>query len=475
MREHRRQTGCPLREQSTYLFAKVPLAQELGDRFFEAQSLLNLASTFLQDERSTLAWLADMDLPMGPSPSYRELVVRQAMRYCEEGLRIVSAIDRPTVDTRKVESGLLATLGRCHNTLGQMLGEAVHYEQQVSYMEQALQLSQEIGDVLSRAGELSDLAAVLGMLGKEDLAVSRLREAVAIFHGLGRREDEVLARDLLKTLRQRRGPFEEAQASFQEALKDVERGLAAARQGSDRRGEAKYLILLGNACYILGQHRMAIERFERALDLITEIFGERHKLADIVKGRLQIAQSNAVAEDPRDNPTLSGFLQSTKTFELQAKPAGKLEIQVLSLCSGGRIFAQFGFFSKAIECFDLALTVATRESGLVESRIDVLGNLAAACHNLGLYPRALKYYEEVAALLIPLGPDDQMNSVSKNVAQTEEILQCYEEALGVLPADFDLLYQALSCYMQGQQSLMSVHNAGMACLRQRSFLGSHSI
>jgi tetratricopeptide (TPR) repeat protein len=461
-----------LQESALRLLQCLSLAQDLGDQFFEAQSLLNLASTFLHDENGKLAWLADMELPMGPSPSYRELVVRQAMRYCEKALRIVSAIDKPTVDTRKVESGLLANLGRCHNTLGQMLGEAVHYEHQVSCMERAQQLSQEIGDVVCRAGDLFDLAAVLGMLGKEDLAVSHLREAVALFHGLGRREEEGLARDLLEELRQRRGPFEEAQAGFQEALEVTEQGLAADREASNRRGEVKHLILLGGACYILGQHRKAIEQFERALAVITEIFGERHKLASSVKGWLQMAHSKATAEDPRDNPTISGFLQSTKSYELQAKAAGKPEIQVLNLVSEGRIFAQFGFFPKAIACFDLALTIATKESGLLRPRIDVLGNLAAACHNLGLYPRALKYYEEVAALLIPLATDDQMNSVRKNVAQTEEILKCYEEALGVLPADFDLLYGALSCYMQGQRSLMSVHDAGMACLRQRSFLGA---
>jgi len=461
-----------LQESALRLLQGLSLAKDLGDQFFEAQSLLNLANTFLHDENGNLAWLADFELPAGPSASYRELVVRQAMRYCESALQVISAIDKPTVDTRKVECGLLASLGRCHNTLGQMLGEAVHYEHQVSYMERAVKLQKDIGDVAGRPGALVDLAAVLGMLGKEDLAVSHLREAVALFHGLGRREEEKLARDLLQTLLQRRGPFEKAQEKFQKSLKGAEEGLATSQEESNRRDEVKYLILLGGASYILGEHRKAIDQFERALTLITEIFGERHKLANIVKGRLQMAHSRATGEDPRDNPALSRLLESTKRHELQAKAAGKPKIQVLSVVSEGRIFAQFGFFCKAIACFDLALGIATKGSGLVEPRIDVLGNFAAACHNLGLYPRALKYYEEVAALLISVGADDQLSTVHKNVAQTEEILQCYREALGFLRADFDLLYRALSCYMQGQQSLTLVHEAGMACLRQRSFLGA---
>jgi tetratricopeptide (TPR) repeat protein len=194
--------------------------------------------------------------------------VERAIKYYEQALAISQEIG-----DRCNEGTWLGNLGNAYNVLGQV-------ERAIEYYEQALAISQEIGDRRGEGADLGNLGVAYFALGQVERAIKYYEQALAISQEIGDRRNGGTWLGNLGNTYSDLGQVERAIEYYEQAL-------AISQEIGDRRGEDADLGNLGNAYYVLGQVERAIEYYEQALAISQEIGDRRGEGADL--GNLGLA------------------------------------------------------------------------------------------------------------------------------------------------------------------------------------------
>ncbi len=186
--------------------------------------------------------------------------VRQSISYYEQALRISQEIG-----DRLGEGTWLGSLGGAYSGLGEV-------RRAVDFYEQALAISREIGDRRNEGNWLGNLGNAYTDLGEPKRAIELYEQALAISREIGDRRGEGADLGNLGIAYQNLG-------ETRRAIRLHEQQLGIAREIGDRRGEGNALGNLGIAHMSLGRARHAIGYGEQQLVICREI-GDRRGEAD---------------------------------------------------------------------------------------------------------------------------------------------------------------------------------------------------
>lgn len=170
---------------------------------------------------------------------------------------------------------VLETLASCRQRLGDVDGA-------VALAGRGLELRNGLGDPTGSARSLLQLANLHGSIGRTELAMEQLQQALEILRRLGAdHPDAIVALQHLAVLQQRQGDLASAEASYRESLK-------RRRQlyGDDHQQVAWAEVDLA---WLLHEQRRDAEArplLERALPVLRQRLGERHLFVSEAMQRL---------------------------------------------------------------------------------------------------------------------------------------------------------------------------------------------
>ncbi len=254
-------------------------------------------------------------------------------------------------------------------------------------------------------------ALALSVLGRAEEAEAAFLAAARAALGLGwlRQATDLFHRAALTAVRGY--AWKRAHAAWTERL-------AAQEQRGDRRGVARTLNNLGLVRRELGDHALALERFERAHKLAEEL--EDGQLAATVLGNLGIVYE-----------TLGELGKALATYQdalRQMEAAGDKAGAARTLGNIGAVQDALGRYTKALSTHQRALELRKAigdKTGAAQS----LGDIGSVRHALGDYARALSNYERSIAQKEALGDQAGVAQTLGNMAGVYLALGDHDKAL----------------------------------------------
>jgi DNA-binding SARP family transcriptional activator/tetratricopeptide (TPR) repeat protein len=186
--------------------------------------------------------------------------------------------------------------------------------------------------------------------------------------------------------------FFERRGHWQELAMTQRAALTAARNGSDRVGQANAHYGLARAYFRLGRHEEAVTNFRSALDIFGEL-GDRTRQA---RTHLGIAGIRDLQGHARDALT-----QAEQALDI-ARAGTNKPLQANALNAVGWYHARLGDGRQALAYCQQAL-VLQQELGDYNGQATTWDSLGYAHHHLGEYARAVACYEHAVALYRDLG------------------------------------------------------------------------
>ncbi|WOD39073.1 tetratricopeptide repeat protein [Nodosilinea sp. E11] len=333
-----------------YLQQTLAIAQEIGDRQVEANSLGNLGNAY---------W------SLGQYP--------QAIDYRQQQLAIAREIG-----DRRGEATSLGGLGNAYRSLSQ-------YPQAIDYHQQWLAIAREIGDRRGEANSLGGLGLAYRSLSQYPQAIDYHQQWLAIAREIGDRRGEANSLGGLGLAYQSLG-------QYPQAIDYQQQWLAIAREIGDRQGEANSLGNLGNVYWSLGQYQQAIDYHQQSLVIEREI-GNRQGEANSLGGLGNAYQSLG------QYPQAIDYLQQTLAI---AWEIGDRRGEANALGGLGNAYDSLGQHQQAIDYLQQTLAIA-REIGDRRGEANALGNLGNAYQSLGQYQQAIDYHQQHLAIAQEIG------------------------------------------------------------------------
>ncbi len=258
---------------------------------------------------------------------------RQRVEVLGSGIKAAQALA-----DRRDEGAFLGNLGGAYYQLGEV-------EKAISYYEQALAISLEIGDRRVQGNPLGNLGLAYRELGEVEKAISYHEQALAISLEIG-----------------------------------------------DQRGQSSNLSNLGDAYYQLREVEKAISYYEQALAIAQEI-GDR-RVQGAVLGNL----GNAYRELREVEKAISYYEKCLAIVQ----EIGDRRVQGNHLGNLGLAYRELGEVEKAISYYKKGLAIA-QEIGDRRNEGSWLGNLGNAYYQLGEVEKAISYYEQALAIAQEIG------------------------------------------------------------------------
>ena len=220
---------------------------------------------------------------------------QQAITYHEQAIAVARQ-----VEDRSGEGRNLGSLALNYTALGQTA-------RAIDYLEQALAIAREIGDRSGEGRHLGSLALNYSALGQTARAIDYLEQALAIAREIGDRSGE--GRHLGNLALNYAALGQTARA-----IDYLEQALAIAREIGDRSGEGRHLGNLALNYAALGQTARAIDYFEQALAIFCEI---GHQLG---KGQHLGNLARILTDEERYNEAVQRALESVKIADAIRSP-----------------------------------------------------------------------------------------------------------------------------------------------------------
>jgi tetratricopeptide (TPR) repeat protein len=219
----------------------------------------------------------------------------------------------------------------------------------------------------------------------------------------------------------------------------------AARRISERRGEGRALLHLGNVHATLGEPQQALEFLEQALAIAREVGdrqGEGSALGNLGVAHAALGQPKRAIE----------FYQKRLAI---AREIGDRRGEGNALGNLGLAYADLGQPQCAVEYHeqDLALT---RQIGDRRGEGYALGYLGSAYAALGQPQRATALYDEALAIAREIGDRwgeaiaiGYLGSASAARGQPQRAIECYEQYLAIAREIGDRRGEATACWNMG--------------------------
>jgi tetratricopeptide (TPR) repeat protein len=297
----------------------------------------------------------------------------EAARYLEQALDISQ-----TVGDRAGEGQILGSLGNLTADQGRPAEAAKYYEQ-------ALAIAQEVGDRTMESNSLHNLGGLASNQGRLAEAARYLEQALAIAQEVGDWTRESDALHNLGVLASRQGRPAEAASYYEQAL-------AIAREVGYRNAEATILNSLGLLASKQDHPAEAARYLEQALAIAQEV-GERN-----VEGQILGSLGNLTADQGRPAEAAKYYEQALAI----RREVGDRAREAATLRNLGALAANQDHPAEAARYLEQALAIY-REVGDLPAEAATLDNLGNLTADQGRPAEAAKYYEQALAIRREVG------------------------------------------------------------------------
>ncbi len=314
--------------------------------------------------------------------------------------------------------------GRALGNLGLTYWQRGRFREASAYLESALAIFQEIGDLKREGNALNNLGVAAEASGDYSTAAGYYQQALVVHRQLGDRVGEGMALDNLGNIAHRRGEYDQALARHHDALLLFE-------EIEDEQRKGISLNNMGNVFLRIGDHRRAMSSQRQALALARSIrdrVSEGVALGDIgvtlhALGRHRAALTHqerafAIAQEIGDPPdealalyNLGRTCKALRRLEVSltchrqalgiAVETGDRGLQATAHVGLGETLAAAGNHEDAENAFRTALTIA-REIGMPYEQACALRGIGDVCQATGRDADALPWWSEALALYTQL-------------------------------------------------------------------------
>ena len=317
-------------------------------------------------------------------------------------------------------------------TIGNAYGEIGQERTALTFFKQALDISEDGGDVNLEGATVSELGSHMMRFGKPREAIGFYGRAMA----LAKNENNLSAiQALLSSL----GEAYFAVGNMQKAKEYHETALATAIKLMDDRAEMSSGSELGIVLVSLGDLKRAIQLFTRSLTIaerIKDFHGQSAALNNLGKA-YQFAG---------DIEHSTAFLK--KAYAI-AKTNGNFRGESNALSNLALIYEQRGDFKQAIELYEQALPIQRKLRNLRNEATTLCG-LGGLWGKLNQPNRAINYYEQAISIYKELGIEDQaahaigMSSLFYlGIGNNKKALELFHEELSLSEKLGDTSYLAM--------------------------------
>ena len=313
-------------------------------------------------------------------------------------------------------------------------------QEAIQYWQQALNISQEIGNQLKIATSLNQLGIAAFAQGEYQKAKEFHRQSLTIAREIKSREEEAKALNGL-------GNALTFTREYQKAIELHQKSLVIAKKISSGEEEAKSLNGLGNAYFSLNQRKKAFELYKASL-AIAEKTGYKEGEA---KALNNLGNTYWLQKEYEKSISLH-----EKALDIIRKSKDKIT-EAVNLQNLGSHYLFLGRYQKSIEYYQQAFTIY-KEIENKEGKMQILTGLGNVYRNIQQYEKAIEYHQQSLSIAIDLGNKLGQAVSSNNLGVSNYFLGRYQKAI-------TLYEQTLIIYKQFslQQKLGSVlGNIGLA-------------
>jgi tetratricopeptide (TPR) repeat protein len=315
---------------------------------------------------------------------------------------------------------ILIKLGSAYSSLSEF-NRAIEFDQQ------ALELSQKIGDHNGEANALNGLGNAYDSLGQYQQSIHLLLQSLGIFREIGNRNGE--ANSLCDL-----GNAYDSLGQYQRAIHLRLQSLEVFREIGARNGEASALGNLGNAYGSLGQYQQAIEFHQQSLEINRGI-GNRDGEAACF-GNLGNASRNI------------GKYQQAIEFHQQSleinREIGDRNGEATALCNLGNVYYSLGQYQQAIQRYQQSLEIQ-KEIGDLNGEANSRMNLGSAYDSLGQYQQAIHFHHKSLEIFKEIGNRNGEANSLNNLGVALQSLGRRSESIEALNASRKI-YEELGLY-----------------------------
>ncbi|WP_434685364.1 tetratricopeptide repeat protein [Pseudanabaena minima] len=240
------------------------------------------------------------------------------------------------------EASALNGLGAAYISLG-------HYQQAIQFFQQSLEIAREIGDRNGEANSLNNLSSAYIFLGHYHQAIQSYQQSLEIKREIGDRNGEAASLGNLGIAYSSLGHYQQAIHFFQQSLE-------IAREIGDRNSEANVLNNLGESYRNLGQYQQAIHFFQQSLEIKREIGdrnGEANSLGNLGVIYYSLEQYQQAIQFQKQSLEIRkeigdqhGEATSLKNLGLALKALGRRGESIEALNDSRKIYEELGLYHK---------------------------------------------------------------------------------------------------------------------------------
>ncbi len=241
------------------------------------------------------------------------------------------------------------------------------------------------GSDLKEIEILKKRAAILDLVGDNEIAIDDLKEAVRNAQVLG--EKKLEADCLIDLCRVYFGL-----SHYDDTIEIAEKALEIYRELNDEQGEMGGLNCIGIANWYLGEFESALKLYQSSL--MIAIKTENKKFEAMILGNKSIILWNM----GEYSKALKYYLRSLAI----TKTLGDIETEARALSNIGLIYSNLGDNVKAKECYERSLELSN-EMGARKLEASTLNNIGILSAVSGEYAKAIEYYETSMSISIETG------------------------------------------------------------------------
>ncbi|ACF12851.1 Tetratricopeptide TPR_2 repeat protein [Chloroherpeton thalassium ATCC 35110] len=283
--------------------------------------------------------------------------------------------------------------------LGQTGKQNLHigdYDTALKYLQQSLQIRQDIGDKQGEGTTLNNISLIYQARGDYETALKYLQQSLQIRQDIGNKEGEGTTLNNISLIYDARGDYETA-------LKYLEQSLQICQDIGDKKGEGATLNNLATTSYARGDYDTALKYLQQSLQIKSEPAGEASVSAlKYLQQSLQIQQD--IGDKQGEGKTLNNISQ---------------------------IYDARGDYDTALKYLQQSLQIS-QDIGDKQGEGATLNNLATTSYARGDYDTALKYLQQSLQICQDIGDKQVEGTTLNNISQIYQARGDYDTSLKYL-------------------------------------------
>ena len=322
--------------------------REIGDRYWEATTLTNMADVHEAFEQR-----------------------QKALEFYNQALPINRA-----VGDKSGEAITLNNIGIVYHALGEK-------QKALEFFNQALPIWRAVGDKSGEAIVLIRIGIVYRSERENHKALEFYNQALPIWRAVGGKSGEAVMLNLLNSI----GNVYSALGQKQKALEFFNQALLISRTRGDKSGEAETLNNLGVVYEWLGETQKALEFYNQALP-ITRTAGDK-----LTESKTLINLGDVYYSLAEKQKALEFYNQALLIKRAVDDKSGEAN----ALTGIGNVYSSLAEKQKALEFYNQALLIR-RALGDKWDEASTLSNLGLVYWSLGEYQKSLEFHNQALAM-----------------------------------------------------------------------------